>query len=228
MSSFACGTQTLPCSCTKRTGICIEYVENCTVERQKMHCNFHTLHAGQHLSFFFFFCFQSLLQHEKPFKNSQYNYSIFFIKIHHRLSAKGKCWAAPVSTMGATYACPQVTYIFLCFPQPSGRNLFEIVETRGGFYQASYVTLGELGAISMLGNSQCSWAWCLGLSPSQAREVCLAEEGTVPALGVTVTSQGAPWHTGTSTFTCTWFLQRWTCQVLEHPSCPNCSCCGGE
>lgn len=62
------------------------------------------------------------------------------------------------STMGATYACPQVTYIFLCFPQPSRRNPFEFVETRDELHRASYVSLGELGAVSVLGKSQCSWA----------------------------------------------------------------------
>lgn len=133
-----------------------------------------------------------------------------------------------VSTMGTTYACPQATYLFLCFPQPFRRNLFEFVEPRDGLYHASYVTLGELGANSTLGESQCSWARCLGLLLSRAREVCLAEEGTVPALGVTVTSQGAPWHTRNQHIHLHLVPAALNLPGLRASQLPSHSCCGGE
>lgn len=173
---------------------CIESVANCNMRWQKTCCNFHTPHAGQWLSLFC--CFQSLLQREKPFRNIQYNYSICYIKIHHKLSARGKYRAAPeVSTTGATYACPRVTYIFLSFPQPSRRNLFESVKTRDGSHGASCVRFGQAGAISVLRKSQRGRGWCSGLLLSHARKVCSAREGAVPAPRATVTSRGAPWCT---------------------------------
>lgn len=121
------------------------------------------------------------------------NYSICQIEIHRRLSARGKYRAAPeVSGTRATYACPQVTYIFLRFPQPSRRNLFEFLKTGDGLHCASCVRLGQAGAISALGKSQRGWAWRLGLLLSCARKLCSVQEGAVPAPGATIASQGAP------------------------------------
>lgn len=131
------------------------------------------------------------MQHEKPFRNIQRSYSICCIKILGMLSARMKYRAAPeLSGTGATSACPQVTYIFLCFPLSSRRNLFEFVKTGDGLHCASCVRLGQTGAISVLRKSQGGQAWCLGL---WLRKVCSAQEGAVPGPRSTITSWGAPW-----------------------------------
>lgn len=157
---------------------------------------------------------------KKTFRNTQYNYSPCCIEIHGRLPARGKYPAAPeVSATGATYACPRVTYIFLRFPQPSRRNLFEFVKTRDGLRRASCVRLGQAGATSALGKSQRGRARRLGLS---LRKVCSVREGAVPAPRATVTSRGAPTvHQGPPHSPAHGSWRAWDSRIAEHPRLPQ-------